>query len=610
MDRLVICPNDHRVYNHSKELLEVCSPVTLMTIASLVLYLAYLPQPKHNLLTDCSVIQDARTSCTDKNTYYSPDEKWKVYCRNGNIWLSDRLGTYALRLTHDGGKQSRIQYGTIPWVYQNGFGFSSTVWWSPDSKKVAYYRFDERGVLDYFMQLNNLGSESTLDVEPYPLPGYANPLVDICIYDLASHKTIRADVREASDNEEIGYYVYAANIQTTTSTLRRTMWSQDSKTLLFYRTNRRQNIMEFVACNPETGKCRALLRETSLCSWVENSPAVFFLPGWQKFILMSERSGWWNLYLYNVSGKPIKQLTDHPFDVVEIDNVEGGKVTYKALGGDNPYENLIYQVNLDGTADHLVKASAPASNAELFTYYAADKHTTLYGCLEKPPNFDPNKKYPLLVIVYLQPGSSTVSKLYMGASPYVNSGFLVAAFDSRGSGNRGKDFKDLIYGKFGTIEIDDQAEGVRYLCQRPYVDNQRVGVVGSSQGGYDAIMCLLRYPDVFQVACASSSVTDWRNYYSIYTERYMGLPEENKTGYDEASAIFYACDLKGRLMLFYGTADTNVHPCNTLQLINALQKAHKTFSVQVGPDRGHEELDFNIERMFFVENLIAHPPTP
>jgi dipeptidyl-peptidase-4 len=160
----------------------------------------------------------------------------------------------------------------------------------------------------------------------------------------------------------------------------------------------------------------------------------------------------------------------------------------------------------------------------------------------------------------------------------------------------------------GTVEIDDQAAGVKFLRQRPYVDGNRVGIEGTSYGGYASAMALLRYPDVFQAACASSSVTDWRNYDTIYTERYMGLPQENKAGYDTGSAMTYAPNLKGRLMLYYGTADNNVHPANTLQLIAALQRAGKSFELQVGPDRGHTGLNTARMMEFFIENLVLRPP--
>jgi dipeptidyl-peptidase-4 len=176
--------------------------------------------------------------------------------------------------------------------------------------------------------------------------------------------------------------------------------------------------------------------------------------------------------------------------------------------------------------------------------------------------------------------------------------------DSRSAAGRGKRFLDAIYQKLGTVEVDDQAAGVRALAQRPYVDGGRVGIFGTSYGGYVSAMAIVRHPDVFAAACASSPVTDWRHYDTIYTERYMGTPQDNTAGYDAGSVMKYADRLRGRLMLYYGTADNNVHPNNAMQLIAALQAAGKSFEVQVGPDRGHSGINQDRMMEFFIENLV------
>jgi dipeptidyl-peptidase-4 len=186
-------------------------------------------------------------------------------------------------------------------------------------------------------------------------------------------------------------------------------------------------------------------------------------------------------------------------------------------------------------------------------------------------------------------------------------GFLVASLDSRSAAGRGKRFLDAIYMKLGTVEIDDQAAGVRALAQRPYVDSSRVGIFGTSYGGYASAMAILRHPDVFQAASAASAVTDWRNYDTIYTERYMRTPQVNAAGYDQGSAMTYAGDLEGSLMIYYGTADNNVHPNNSMQLIQALQAAGESFDVQVGPDRGHSGLNPLRMMEFFIDNLVLRP---
>jgi dipeptidyl-peptidase-4 len=247
--------------------------------------------------------------------------------------------------------------------------------------------------------------------------------------------------------------------------------------------------------------------------------------------------------------------------------------------------------------------------SELFTFKAADGQTDLYGILNFPSNFDPAKKYPLLVSVYAGPATNGARETFVLPSALAEFGFLVVSMDSRSAAGRGKHFLDSIYLKLGTVEIDDQAAGVKSLWFRPYVDKDRIGIFGTSYGGYASAMALLRHPEVFKAASASSPVTDWRHYDTIYTERYMWKPSENKSGYDAGSLLTYADKLNGRLMLYYGTADNNVHPSNMMQLVQALQHAGKSFELQVGPDQGHSSINQLRMMEFFIENLVLNPPS-
>jgi len=224
--------------------------------------------------------------------------------------------------------------------------------------------------------------------------------------------------------------------------------------------------------------------------------------------------------------------------------------------------------------------------------------------LHFPSNFRPYKKYPLLVSVYGGPETTGARENFTMPNLLTEYGFLYATFDSRSADGRGKRFLDAIYLKLGQVEIDDQAAGVKALWDRRYVDKKRVGIFGTSYGGTASALCLLRYPDVFHAASASSGVTDFRNYDTIYAERYMWLPQENKEGYDKASVMNLAKNLKGRLLIYYGTADNNVHPNNSMQLIQALQRAGKSFEVQVGPDQGHGAVNRDRMMEFFIENLV------
>ncbi len=589
----------------------------------------------------------------------SPDGKLKAFYRDRNLWLADPTGVLEAAITTDGNEKTRVKNGTASWVYGEELFQNSAMWWSPDSTKIAYYRFDESKVPDYYLGLEQTKLHDKLDVEAYPMPGDPNPIVDLFIYDVRKKTTVRVDVRDgkAFDDQTLGHYVYNVS------------WSKDGE-LLFYRTNRRQNAMEFVAADAQTGKCRVIVHEEWPSSWVENLPERHYLKDGKRFIWCSERTGWKNYYLYDLTGKLLAVLTDHPFEVSDIQHVDeqAGVLYYRARSGDNPMKLQLHRVSLNGKGDkrltdpafhHTVNIAPDAMHfvdiaethdtppvtrlmdiqgkaiadlaksdmtkfeqlglkrAELLTFKAADGKTDLYGMLYRPSNFDPNKKYPLLVSIYAGPATNGARETFMmprtgpveplPINPLTEYGFLVATLDSRSAAGRGKRFLDAIYLKFGQAEIDDQAAGVKSLWNRPYVDKERVGIFGGSYGGYSSSLCLLRYPDVFQAACSSSLVSDFRNYDTIYTERYMWLPGENKKGYDAGSLMTYADKLKGRLMIFFGTADNNVHPSNTMQFIQALQKAGKSFEVQVGPDQGHSGVRQERMMEFFIENLVTAP---
>ena len=578
----------------------------------------------------------------------SPDGKLKAFHQDRNLWLSDVSGANELAVTTDGNEKQRIKYGIASWVYGEELSQNSAMWWSPDSKKVAFYRFDESKVPDYFLQLGQTKLQSQMDIEAYPKAGVDNPIADILIYDVTTKQTVKLDVRGGKpfENAVVGHYVY--NVQ----------WSPDGTELLTNRTNRRQNVMEFSACDPTTGKCRVIVHEEWLPSWTDNSPELRFLKDNKRFIWESERTGYKNFYLYDLSGKLLTTLTNHSFEVASIVRVdeEAGLLYYLARSGDNHMKLQLHRVGLDGKGDkrltdpafnHTVNIAPDGKHfvdvaqthntppftrlvdadgkviqelaksdttkfeqlglqrVELIKYKAADGQTELHGMLHKPSNFDPNKKYPLLVSVYGGPATNGAREAFTLPNPMTEYGFLVATLDSRSAAGRGKKFLDAIYQKLGVVEMDDQAAGVKSLWDRPYLDKNRVGIFGTSYGGYASAMCLLRHPDVFQAASASSAVTSWQHYDTIYTERYMWIPQENQAGYDAGNAMKYADKLQGNLMIYYGTADNNVHPNNAMQLIQALQQAGKSFEVQVGPDQGHSGIRADRMMEFFIENLVV-----
>lgn len=583
----------------------------------------------------------------------SPDGQWRASYRDANVWLSETNNTNSIAITSDGNLERRIRYGTANWVYGEELYQTTAMWWSPDSRLLAFYRFDETQLRDYYLTLDETQFQNRLLTEPYMKVGTPNPVVDLLVYDLASKSTARIDVRSGQPfaDTALGHYVYGVS------------WTTDSRELLFHRTNRRQNIMELCAADPHSGAVRVVLREEWLPSWTENLPPIRWLEDGRRFLLTSDRTGWRNLYLCDRFDGLLRPLTTHTCDVEDIVRVDekGSRVFYTAHSGDNPLKLQLHCATFDGRSDRLLTDPAfhhtvnvapnglhftdiaqthcvPPTTAlrdahgrlvadlaqsdlsryrqlglrpaELLRFKAADGQTDLYGMLHFPSNFSPRRKYPLLVSVYAGPQTVGAHETFATPSNLAEYGFLVASFDSRSASGRGKRFLDAIYAKLGIVEVDDQASGVKSLWTRRYVDRQRVGIFGTSYGGTVSATCLLRYPDVFQAACANSAVTDYRNYDTIYAERYMGTPQENPAAFEAARIMSYATNLQGRLLIFYGTADDNVHPANALQLIQALQKAGKSFEVQVGPDQGHTSV--NTERMmeFFIENLVVRKPEP
>lgn len=581
----------------------------------------------------------------------SPDGKLKAIYKDNNVWLSSGDDAQAVQITTDGSKTSRIKYGTGSWVYGEELEQHTAIWWSPDSRYLAFYRFDESKVPDYYLATHALQIQDTLDVEAYPKAGAPNPVADIVIYNPETKKSLTIDARDGKPfaDSTVGHYLYGVE------------WTKDGKELLLHRTNRKQDIMELVAADPDTGKCRVIVRETWPESWTENLPTMQFLEDGKRFFWISERTGYRNLYLYDLSGKLLSTVTRHPFEVSSIVRVDeaANTIYYMARDGDSPYKFQLHRVKFDGMGDkrltdpiysHRAQLSADGKyfvdvaeahdvppitrlvddngkvietfgqsdlNAfkshgfqpgETFTYKSADGKFNCYGVLYKPANFDPNKKYPMLVSVYAGPGVGVANRESFAMPNQITGfGFLVAEFDGRGQDGQGKAFKDALYRHHGRPEIDDQAAGVKFLSKRPYVDGTNVGIFGTSYGGYASAMALLRYPDVFRAASASSSVTDWRNYDSIYTERFMGMPDDNKEGYEFGSCMNHVKDMKGNLLLYYGTADNNVHPTNTYQLIQALGKAGKAYDLQIGPDQGHTGVNFSRMMEFFIDHLATQP---
>jgi dipeptidyl-peptidase 4 len=576
----------------------------------------------------------------------APDGKSRAFTRDHNIWYAPGEGGSEQQISFDGGVKERIRNGVGSYVYLEEFSVSQPVWWSPDGTKLAWMRYDETRVDDYFLQLDQTRTLSTVLTQAYPHAGANNPVADLMVFDFATGKTRRMDTREGLpfSNNVIGHYVWNAQ------------WTADGAEILVRRADRLQKHYDLTACDPATGKCRSVVRESRPATWAQGGAPRFLADG-KRFIWTSERNDFRNLYLYDLSGALLATLTRHAFDVVDIVKVDetAGWIWYTARSGDNPMKVQLHRVQLDGREEtrltdpaltHRVEVSpdgmyfvdveqahdkppvtrlrdrdgkaladVAASDlsrfdqlglrkAERFSFTAASGPTRLHGMLQFPSNFDPAKKYPLLLSVYGGPGSAGLNETFATANPLAEYGFIILRLDARTNAGRGRKVLDQAYQQLGVIEIDDFAEGIRAAAVRPYVDASRVGVYGTSYGGSVAALMLMRYPELVQAAVANSPVTDYRLYDTAYSERFLGLPDQSPAAYDRASVLTHVDGLKGDLMIYYGTSDDNVHPKNALQLIKALQAAGKSFEVQVGPDRGHTSLDQTRMMEFFIERLI------
>jgi dipeptidyl-peptidase 4 len=579
----------------------------------------------------------------------SPDGKLKAFTKDRNMYLSNPDGSGVVAITTDGNLENEVKYGIATWVYGEELGQNTAMWWSPDSKKIAFYRFEEKGAQKYYVLLDQLKLYDSLEIMSYPKVGADNLPVDLMMYDLETKKMTKMytrDGREFNDGA-LGTYLYGVS------------WTPDGKELLFHSTNRKQDIMELRAANPASGKCRVVVREEWLPSFTKNTPEMVWLEDGNRFVWASERNGFNNYYLYDLKSGLINPITQHQFEVSNVVSIDekAGEMYYMARSGENHMKMQLHRVKLDGTKDtrmtdpkfhhsvslapggkHFIDIAQthntpPVTNlmdakgklvaelaksdmtkfnelglkkVEAFTFISADGVTELHGLLHFPSNFDPSKKYPLILANYGGPATNEFSENFTLPNPLTEYGFLVVDIDGRNVRGRGKRLLDQLYGNLGIVEQDDFAEGIKSLYNRPYFDKDRVGVYGTSYGGTTAAMSLLRFPDVYHAAVANSAVADWVFYDNIYTERYMNLLSNNKKGYDDFRLAKYAGNLKGELMIYYGTADNNVHPSNSLQLIKALQDAGKSFEVQVGPDRGHTAVSTERMMEFFIQHLVMN----
>lgn len=551
----------------------------------------------------------------------SPDGKWTAVHADANVRLEPAAGGEPVAVTTEG--TGKHWFGSADWVYGEELDQVTAMWWSPDSGRIAYYDFDESPVKDYVLLAGLATTRTRAVASGYPKPGDPNPVARLEVYDLATRTRVPVDV--GADREQ---YVYDVR------------WSPTGDVLLWNRANRRQDQVELMATDPSTGRSRVVLRE-SQPTWQKNSPALRFLADGRRFLWESESSGFSNWELRDLGSDAVIRVTDDPWpaeSIVEVDE-QGGWLYYMARSSETGINSQLHRARLDGSARerltkedlhhsaakvspdgrHFVvtsefvdvppatalrrmdgslvaelsrRAEDPYGKAgqqrpEFLRFRSADGAHELYGILYRPAGFDPAGKYPLVVEAYGGPLIATVSPRFGAHQASAEFGVLVAKVDNRGTPGRGKAFESATYLNLGGPDVDDQAQLVKELAKRPYVDASRVAVAGHSYGGYMALMCVLRHPDVFQVAVAGAPPTDWRQYDTIYTERVMRTPAENEQGYDAGSAVRLAPRLRGRVLLLHGMMDDNVHPSNTFAIAQSWQQSSTPFEMMLFPNANH-----------------------
>ena len=550
---------------------------------------------------------------------WNKTSKATAWVEDNQLFVVDAQGK-KYQLTTDGSRD--IVYGQS--VHRNEFGIDKGTFWSPDGQRLAFYRMDQSMVTDY-PQVDIFLRVAEHQPDKYPMAGMNAHVVTVGVYDLATNKTVYLKTPQGSvcgDSVTTSTPIYFTNIT----------WSSDGSTIYMFELNRDQNDCRLVSYDATTGKrLKELYRETS-DKYVEPLHPIQFLP-WDasKFILQSQRDGYNHLYFYNKEGELLRQLTSGPWVVQEVLGFnKKQKSIIIAANKYHPLHRWFYSVNVangkmtelvttDGVhrgelsesgnyildrhsaptqprnisvinisrhsplTTHLLQAADPWTGYQqpLFecgSIKAADSVTDLYYRIVKPYNFNPDKKYPTVIYVYGGPHAHNVEASWHWQSRswetyMAQKGYVVFILDNRGSENRGRDFEQATFRQLGQIEMQDQMKGVEFLKSLPYIDANRIGVHGWSFGGFMTISLMLNYPDVFKVGVAGGPVIDWKWYEVMYGERYMDTPQQNPEGYEKASLINKAGNLKGRLQIITGYNDNTVVPQHCLSFLDACIKA-------------------------------------
>lgn len=575
-----------------------------------------------------------------QNVALAPDGKTVAYVSESNLYVADVASGKRKQLSQDG--TFNILNGIFDWVYEEEFGRADAFRWSPDGASIAYWHTDQTRVKTITL-LDELPRYSEPFTLKYPKVGEQNAIVKIGIVNITSGQTVWMDTGSNKD-------IYLPRID----------WTRNGQ-LTIQRLNRAQNHLELLLADAENGQTRTVLEDKNE-AWLDVNDDFRFLKDGQRFVWSSEKDGWRHIYLSDLQGSET-QLTKGQWEVRSIIGVqESSDYVYFNAKYDSAIEQGLYRVKLSGgeverlsqkggwhsgifspNYSHYVGFSSDIQHPTSVTLHQADGRavrvleankiealsqyqmvypefgqfqtsdgTTLNCYMMKPVDFEPHKKYPVIVFGYGGPGSQMVLNRWGTGAPFrsfqrslwhqymTEQGYLVFCLDNRGTGGRGKAFKNLAYQDISKWAVHDQIEGAKHLTSLAYVDPQRIGFWGWSGGGYLTCMMLTRGADYYTTGIAVASVGDLLNYDTIWTERYMGLLDSNKAGYQAANVLSYTKLLKGKLMLVHGTGDDNVHPGNTWQMIEDLIAKNKPFEMMMYPNRNHRIHGGNTSRHLYT----------
>jgi dipeptidyl-peptidase-4 len=557
---------------------------------------------------------------------FSPDGTKVAFVRDNNIFYKDLNTGKELIVTKDGRKNAVIN-GTTDWVYEEEFGITKGFYWSSDSKKIAYYRFDESMVREFTMfKYQDLYPYSY--TFKYPKAGEANSRLAVFIFNTVTGE---------KQNSQLTNYEYIPRIK----------WTKDPNKLVALTMNRHQselvyNLIQFFPDKGNAIKVNPIYTEKSE-TYVEIDDNLLFLSDGSGFMRTSEKDGYNHIYKIGFDGKA-KQITSGKWDVIEFKGLDEKKgIIYYISAEEGAQYSSLYSIGLDGEGKTKISNKKGSNDSEFsngMKYYvnfysninqpyeitlhdskgklistlvdnkalnaklalldlpkkefiqfdgAAGK---LNGWILKPKNFDPNKKYPIYFNVYGGPGHNTVKDSWGGSGHMFHhlmaqEGYVVVSVDPRGTMYRGAEFKKSTYLQLGKLETEDVIAVAKNLAKESWADPKRIGIMGWSYGGFMASLCITKGNDIFSTAVAVAPVTNWKYYDNIYTERFMRTPQENPKGYEDNSPINHVEKLKGNFLLIHGDYDDNVHVQNSMEMINKLVKHEKQFDMFIYPNRNH-----------------------